>query len=177
MSIDFEQLPSSAKDQGHDKRGELWMSLITCGSIHEGHEWFSDDCRGRQEIFMCLAALLFEQLCQFANGSAKISIKSYFMRSFFFLSVFSSSEVLDKITSIRSKVSTTAWWSTCFIHFESDFVETSVPQTPQTNHSQNSSPVKSFNLIVESKSQPVELGNSTIELHVPSRRKKSLQSC
>ena len=26
------------------------------------------------------------------------------------------------------------------------------------------------------KSQPVELDNSTIELHVPSRRKKSLQS-
>ena len=34
------------------------MSLITCGSIHEGHEWFSDDYRGRQEMFMYLAALL-----------------------------------------------------------------------------------------------------------------------
>ena len=40
------------------------MSLITCGSIHEGHEWFSDDSRGRQEIFMCLAALLCEQFCR-----------------------------------------------------------------------------------------------------------------
>ena len=33
------------------------MSLIDCGSIHEGHEgheWFSDDSQGRQEIFMCL---------------------------------------------------------------------------------------------------------------------------
>ena len=30
-------------------------------------------------------------------------------------------------------------------------------------------------MIVESKSQPVELDNSTIELHVLSRRKKSLQ--
>ena len=29
-------------------------------------------------------------------------------------------------------------------------------------------------MIVESKSQPVELDNSTIEIHVPSRRKKSL---
>ena len=37
------------------------MSLIAFGSIHEGHEWFSDDYRGRQEIFMCLAALLCEQ--------------------------------------------------------------------------------------------------------------------
>ena len=60
------------------------MSLITCGSIHQGHEWFSDDSRGRQEIYMCLAALLCEQFCRFANGGAKISIKSYFMRSFFF---------------------------------------------------------------------------------------------
>ena len=53
---------------------------------------------------------------------------------------------------------------------------TSVPQTPQTNHSQCSSPVEALNLILESKSQPVELDNLTIELHVPSRRKKSLQS-
>ena len=33
-----------------------------------------------------------------------------------------------------------------------------------------------MNLIVESKSQPVELDNSTIELHLPSRQKNSLQS-
>ena len=31
-------------------------------------------------------------------------------------------------------------------------------------------------MIVDSKSQPVGLDNSTIELHVPSRRKESLQS-
>ena len=31
-------------------------------------------------------------------------------------------------------------------------------------------------MIVDSKSQPAELDSSTIELHVPSRRKKSLQS-
>ena len=48
------------------------MSLIACGSIHEGHEWFSDDSRGRQEIFMRLAALLCEQFCRFANEGAKI---------------------------------------------------------------------------------------------------------
>ena len=52
----------------------------------------------------------------------------------------------------------------------------SVPQTPQTNHSQCSSPVEALNLIVESKSQPAELDNSTIKLHAPSRRKKSLHS-
>ena len=39
---------------------------------------FSDDSRGRQEIFMCLAAVLCEQFCRFTNGGAKVSIKSYF---------------------------------------------------------------------------------------------------
>ena len=55
---------------------------------------------------------------------------------------------------------------------------TSVPQTPHTSHSQYSSPIEALNLIVKSKSQPVGLdtGNSMIELHVPSRQKKSLQS-
>ena len=47
---------------------------------------------------------------------------------------------------------------------------------PQTNHSQYSSPVEALNLIVDSKSQLIELDNSTIELHVSSRQKKSLQS-
>ena len=46
----------------------------------------------------------------------------------------------------------------------------------ETHHSQCSSPVEALNLIVDSISQPVKLDNSTIELHVPSRRKKSLQS-
>ena len=50
-SIDFEQQFRSARNQRHDKRGEIWMSLITCGSIHEGHEWFSNKSRGRQENF------------------------------------------------------------------------------------------------------------------------------
>ena len=63
-----------------------------------------------EEIFTCLAALLCEQFCRFANVGAKISIKSYFMRSFFFLSVCSSSEVLAKITSIRSKLPPAACW-------------------------------------------------------------------
>ena len=39
ISIDFEQESRSARNQGHDKRGEIWMSLIACGSIHEGHEY------------------------------------------------------------------------------------------------------------------------------------------
>ena len=50
------------------------MSVITCESIHEGHEWFSDYSRGRQEIFMCLAVLLCAQFCRFANEGATISI-------------------------------------------------------------------------------------------------------
>ena len=80
------------------------MSLITCGSIREGHEWFSDYSRGRQEIFECLTVLLSEQFCPFANGGAKISIKSYSMRSFFFcLSVLSSSKVFAACWSREEK--------------------------------------------------------------------------
>ena len=48
---------------------------------------------------------------------------------------------------------------------------------PRTNHSQYSSPVEALNWIVESKSLPVELNNSTIELHVPLMQKKILQYC
>jgi len=38
---------------------------------------------------------------------------------------------------------------------------------PQANYSQYSSPVEALNLIVESKSLPIEINNSTIELHLP----------
>ena len=68
LSMDFEDSRKSRLDKG----GEKWMSLINCASIHQGHEWFSDDSRGRQEIFMCLAALFY----RFANGGAKMSIMS-----------------------------------------------------------------------------------------------------
>ena len=87
------------------------MSLITCGSIHEGHEWFSAESRGRQEILCVWLLYHVSDFYRFANGGAKISIKSYFMRSFFFLSVFSSRQVLGKITSIPSKLPTAACWS------------------------------------------------------------------
>ena len=40
---------------------------------------------------------------------------------------------------------------------------------PLANHSQCSSPVEALNLIAKSKSMPVELNDSTIRSHVPSR--------
>ena len=159
------------------------MSLVTCGSIHEGHEWFSDYSRGRQEIFMCLAVLLCEQFWWFANGGAKISIESFFVR-LFCLSVFSSSEVLGKITSIRSKLPTAACWSreekggNC----EADLLKLALCWKRLRYHRHHRQvihsilPVEVLNLIIDSKYQPVDLGNSTIELHVRLRRKKSLQS-
>ena len=90
ISIDFEQQRSrGAGNQGHDKRGEICMPLITCGSIHEGHEWFSDYSRRRQELYMCLAVLLCSN---FADSQTEVpryrSSQSYLMRSFFFVSVF-----------------------------------------------------------------------------------------
>ena len=91
--------------------------------------------------------------------------------------------MLAKITSIRSKLAglgkkrEETVKPTCFKLALCLFMSkaTLVPETPQTNHSQYSSPVEVLNLI-DSKSQPVELDNSTIEPPVPSRRKKSLQS-
>ena len=41
---------------------------------------------------------------------------------------------------------------------------------------QCSSPVEAWNFIVESKSRPVQLDNSTIELHLPLRQKNKMQS-
>ena len=150
------------------------MNVSNClWKYSEGHEWFSDDSPGRQEIFMCLAALL-----AFANVGAKISIKSCFMRSFFSQCIqqqWSASQ--NFFGSIRSKLPPAACWSrekkkeNCeanLLYVESDFGITDTTD-------------KSFTvffarwvltLILESKSQPVELESSTIELHVPSVKAK-----
>ena len=54
------------------------MSLITCGShggIHQGHEWFSDDSRERQDIFMVFylfGCFIMCAILLIANGGAKI---------------------------------------------------------------------------------------------------------
>ena len=87
---------------------------ITCGSIHEGHEWFSDYSRGRQEIFVFGCSItMCEQFCRFTNeGASSEDINQVLLHEInFFLSVFSSSAVLAKITSIRSKLPTAACWS------------------------------------------------------------------
>ena len=124
---------------------------------------------------MCLAALLCEQFCRFANGGAKISIKFYFMKSFFF-SMYSAAVKCEanlvpfgvnyrlQLAGLGKKIEETVK-PTCFT--------SKATLVPQTNHSQYSSPVEALNLIVDSKSQLVGLGNSTIELHVPSRQKKA----
>ena len=76
------------------------MSLIGCGSIiHQGHERFSDDSPGRQEIFMCLAALLYEQFLPIREWRCQDIDQVLLHGDHFFL----SSELLDKNASIRSK--------------------------------------------------------------------------
>ena len=153
-------------------------------SIHEGHEQLSNDSRGRQEIFMCLAVLLWEQFCRFANGGAKLSIKS-FMRSFFFVSVHSAAvkcqaKLLQfgvncrlKLAGLGKKREETVK-PTCFslLYVESDFVTTET----QTNHSQYSSPVEGLNLMIDSKSQPVEL-DMTFDVYFPGSLKPSSSIC
>ena len=43
----------------HDKQGEIWMSLITRGRIHQGDEWFRDDSRGKRDlhVFACCSTM------------------------------------------------------------------------------------------------------------------------
>ena len=151
------------------------MSLIGCGSIHQGHERFSDDSPGRQEIFMCITALLYEQFLPIREWRCQDIDQVLLHGDHFFL----SSELLDKNASIRSKLPTAACWSreiteenlkqTCFM---SKAKATSVPQLG--NHSQYSSHVGALNLIDESKSLTVEANNSTIKLHLPVEAKEKI---
>ena len=119
------------------------MCLITCGSIHEGHEWFSDDSRERQEIFMCLAALLCEQFCRFANGGAKISPDQVLLHEIIFFFFFYTAAVKCWAKLLPFGVNCRLQLAglgrkreepvkpTCFMS-----KATSVPQTQQTNHPQ-----------------------------------------
>ena len=102
---------------------------------------------------------------------------------FFFLSVFSSSEVLSKITSIRNKLPTAACWSrkkkggNCeanLVYVKSDFSTTDTTEKSFTVFFARWG-VK-FDCRVKISARWVKINNSTIELHVLSRRKKTLQS-
>ena len=72
ISIDFEQESRSARNQGRDKRGEIWTSLITCGSIHEGHEWFSDYILSRKSHKRFLYVCLFYYVSNFADSRTEV---------------------------------------------------------------------------------------------------------
>ena len=48
------------------------MPLFTCGSVNQGDERFSDDCRGKQCSFMCLIALFVEQTIPICEWNCQI---------------------------------------------------------------------------------------------------------
>ena len=54
------------------------------------------------------------------------------------------------------------------------FMSKALCRKQQANHSQYSSPVEAFNLIVESKSQPAEVNDLNIELHLSVEAKEKL---
>ena len=147
------------------------MSLIGCGSIHQSHERFSDDSRGRQEIFMCLAALLYEQLLPIREWRCQDIDQVLLHGDHFFL----SSELLDKKASIGRKLPTAACWSREITEENLKLTKAKATSVPQLgNHSQYSSHVGALNLIDESKSLPVEANNSTIKLHLPLEAKEKI---
>ena len=94
----------------------------------------------------------------------------------FFLSAFSSSEILGKNAPIRSKLPTAAFRSREKSEegVKPTYFMSKATSVPQANHSQYSSPVEALNLIVESKSLPAEVNNSTIELNLPAEAKEKL---
>ena len=76
------------------------MSLFACGSIHLrlDPEHFSDKCRGRREIYICLAALFAYPRM---NGGVKISIKLSFMEMT--IESYLSVEAKGKLAAMDSK--------------------------------------------------------------------------
>ena len=97
---------------------------FTCGSIHQSHEWFSDDSRGRQEIFMWAILPIISRM------EVPRSSPSWWDH-FIPRRVFSSREVLGKNASIVSKLPTADCWSRkekkgrCFmLYVESNFSTT-----------------------------------------------------
>ena len=111
-------------------------------------------------------------------------IKSYFMRSFF-VSAYSAAVKCQakllpfgvnswlQLAGLGKKREETVK-PTCFslLHVESDFGAT---DTTDKWFTVLSSPVEALNLIIRLKISARWVFNSTIELHVPSRRKESLQ--
>ena len=141
----------------------------------QGHERFILVMTLEEEkSFLCVWLLYYvSNFCRFANGGVNISIKSFF---FFFFSAFSCSEVLGKNIFIPSKLPIAAPWSwekreefvkpTCFM--------SKAISIPQANHPQYALPVEALNLIVESSSPPIEVNNSTIELHLSVEAREKL---
>ena len=106
----FQAIVPLARNQGHDNQGEIWMSLITYGSIHETHEWFGNDSRGN-EIFYVFGCSIMWAILPIREWRCQDIDQVLLHENIFCFSVFSCSEVLGKITSIRSKLPTAACWS------------------------------------------------------------------
>ena len=129
------------------------------------HSWrsrsrafLSDESRGRREIYMYLAAPFDNSRI---DRGAKISIKSSFMETIFFIFTFDRSDVPGENSSVRSKLPTLACWSGRKVGKVpskpySFALATSVP--PRLLFKVNNSlPVEELNLIVVSKSLSVKV--------------------
>ena len=158
---------SSARNQGLDKRGEIWISLITCGSIHKGHESILPICEWRcQDIDQVLLHEIIFFVSVF-SAEVKCVRQNYFHSDW---------QTADCSLLVSGRKERKLWSQPALACFMSK--ATSVSQTPQPYHSQYSSPVEALNLIVDSKSQPVELDNSTIGSYMCRRgERNACNSC
>ena len=64
------------------------MSLIACGSIHEGHEWLSDDSRGRRDFYLFGCSIIY--VSNFADSRMKVPRYQVLLHEIIFFSVYSA---------------------------------------------------------------------------------------
>ena len=87
------------------------ISLFARGSLHQGHEQFSDEPQGRQCAFMSLSALLCEQLLPIQQWSSERINQILLEGDRLFLNALRSRQICDKEAFCSSKLPIFACWS------------------------------------------------------------------
>ena len=136
ISVGFEQQFRSARNQGHDNRGEICMSLL----VEVFMKVMSSLVMTLEEDKRFLCVWLFYYVSNFSHCEWRCQdIDQVLLHEIiFFVSVYSAAVKCQAITSIRSKLPTAACWS----------------------RKEKRGNCKAIDLIVDSKSQPIELDNS-----------------
>ena len=86
------------------------ISLFAHGSLHQGHEQFSDEPQGRQWALMSCLPCYANSRYQFSNGAERIN-QILLERDRLFLNALRSRQIRDKEAFCSSKLPIFACWS------------------------------------------------------------------